>query len=80
MAAIGGQDEAILNSNNLSVTKFNSCISSVCQLALSIGNSVEGLVLFYYMNMILVVIFLIVFALPKEIRRRENNLQSKVKL
>ena len=80
MAAIGGQDEAILNSNNLSVTKFNSCVSSVCQLALSIGSSVEGLVLFYYMNMILVVIFLIVFAMPKEIRRRENYLQSKVKL
>ena len=38
MASTGGQDEAILNSNNLSVSKFNSCVSSVCQLALSNGD------------------------------------------
>ena len=49
MASTGGQNEAILNSNNLSVTKFNLCVSSVCQLALRNGNSIEGFVInFYY--------------------------------
>ncbi|CAB4014181.1 Hypothetical predicted protein, partial [Paramuricea clavata] len=42
MASTGGQNEAILISNNLSYAKFSSCISSVCQLTLMNGSSIDG--------------------------------------
>jgi hypothetical protein len=45
MASAGGQNEAILISNNLPYAKFSSCISSVCQLTLMNGSSIEGFVI-----------------------------------
>ena len=45
--ATGGQDEAIFNTNYVSVSTFNNRVSTVCLLALPNGDSISRFVIIF---------------------------------